>query len=176
MTVLNSFLKVCCVSAICFSVAQAKDTANSKSEVTSSNVSKLEGLVKGEKTKKGMRDRLCKKANLFSAKISFRSLNGNLCVGPLGALALLTCKGYSDKDGPFEDSACYKKAVEGVGRGDPEANAVSLVVNSLKDTASVVKPLVCMVGPIALDVTGVGAPLGVALGGACGVSNAIGSH
>ena len=172
MTVLNSFIKVCCVTAICFSVAQA----NAKNEVTSSNVSRLEAAIKGETTKKGMRDRLCKKASLFSGKVSLRSFNGNLCVGPLGALALLTCKDYSDGDGPFKDSACYKNAVEGVGRGDAEANAIQLTINSLKDTASVVKPIVCMVGPIALDLTGVGAPLGVALGGACGIGNAITAH
>ena len=91
----------------------------------------------------------------------------------MGAFALLACKGYSDSDGPFEDSACYKRAIAGVGRGDPDAHAVTLLVNSVKDTASVVKPLVCMAGPIVLDITGVGAPLGVALGGACGISNAV---
>lgn len=171
MKLLNGFLKTCCITAVCFSVtlaAQAKEDGP-----TSSHIGKLMSSIKGVTTKEGMRARLCKKASLFGGKFSLRSLDGKLCVGPLGAFALLACKGYSDSDGPFEDSACYKKAVNSVGRGDPEAKSVTLIVNSLKDTASVIKPLVCMAGPIILDVTGVGAPLGVALGGACGLSNAL---
>lgn len=136
-------------------------------------------VSKGKATKKGIQEMLCKKASLFSGKISLRSLEGRLCVGTLGAFSVLACKNYSDKDGSFTDSACYRRALDSVGGGDPTASSVTMFVNGLKhDTSTVmkvVKPLICAAGPIVLDVTGVGAPAGVALGAACGLSSAVGS-
>lgn len=171
MKILNGSLKTFILISVCCSASHGDEG------IKASHIDKLTESVKGAKTKTEAQKRLCKKANLFSRTISLRSLDGNLCVGPLGAFALLTCKGYSDNDGPFTDSACYKKAVASVGKGDPEASATTLLVNSLKSTASttfkIVKPLVCTVGPLVLDITGAGAPLGVALGTGCGALNTI---
>jgi hypothetical protein len=118
---------------------------------------------------------LCKKASLFSAKISLRSLDGNLCRGPLGLTAWLLCKKYSDGDGPFTDSSCAKRIMKdnGITADDSSVTVITnALVHALKDTASialkVAKPIICAVGPVALDLTGVGAPLGIALGAACG--------
>jgi len=151
--------------------------SHAKADIISDNISKLASSAKGATSKSEIKKALCKKGSFFSGKISLRSFEGKLCVGPLGAFALLTCKGYSDGDGPFTDSSCYKKAISSVGGGDPDVSASTLLINSLKGTASatfkVVKPLVCTFGPIALDATGAGAPLGVALGAGCGASDAI---
>lgn len=171
MKVSNVFLKKCFILTMCLSAFQAK------ADIISDNIGKLTSSVKGATTKDAIQKALCKKASLLSGKISLRSLEGKLCVGPLGAFALLACKGYSDGDGPFTDSACYKKAIDGVGGGDPDVGATTLLVNSLKGSASttfkIAKPLVCTFGPIAFDLTGVGAPLGVALGAGCGAVDVI---
>lgn len=168
MKSLNIFLKTCSVAAICFSVAATSSFA----EEDSAFVDKLVKTAKSEKTPSGIQTALCKKASLFSAKVSFRSFSGNMCHGAIGAVALLTCKGYKDKDGPFEDSGCYKVALKSVGSDNPEAKASDILIGALKSTGktinTVVKPLVCVGAPVLFTVTGVGAPLSAAIVSTCG--------
>ncbi len=172
MTVLNGFIKGCCVTAICCSVMTVSSFAE---EADSAVVSKLVASAKGETTPSGVQSALCKQASVWSGKFSFRSGGGNMCHGAVGAVALLTCKGYKDKDGPFEDSGCYKTALKSVGSNDPEASATSILIGAVKSTSKtvskVVKPLVCVAAPVLLTATGVGAAAVPVIGTACGIAN-----
>lgn len=135
-------------------------TPKTYADIISENIGKLTSSVKNVKSKEGIRSILCKKADLKLATLSFRSFDGRLCVGPLGAFALLTCKNYSDKDGSFSNSHCYKKAIETVGRGDVNASAARLLINSAEDTFfKIIKPLVCTIGGIVLDPENAGSVL-----------------